>query len=75
MHFGAENTHGYIKPPVVKILVDQIKAQNARPFLAETSDIYRGVRGNAVDHLELACRHGFDYSQMGAPRRILKRWS
>jgi len=67
MHFGAENTHGYIKPPVVKILVDQIKTRDSCPFLAETSDIYRGVRGNAVDYLGLASRHGFDSSGVGAP--------
>ena len=71
MHFGAENTHGYIKPSVVKILIDQIKAQNAYPFLAETSDIYKGTRSDAVNHLGLACRHGFNYSEVGAPVIIL----
>jgi len=75
MRLGPENAYGYIKSCVVKILVDQIKAQSAHHFLAETSDIYRGIRGNPVDHLDLACPQGFDYSQMGVPRRILKRWS
>jgi len=66
-HFGEENTYGYIKPPIVKILIDKIKAQKARPFLAETSCVYIGKRRDAVDYLGLAWRHGFDCSQVGAP--------
>ena len=71
MHFGEINTYNYIKPPIVKVIIDKIRERRARPLLAETSCIYTGKRKDAVDHLELASEHGFEYSQIGAPVIIL----
>jgi len=71
MHFGEINTSGYIKPPVVKVLIDIIKEQKARPFLAETTAVYIGMRKDAVEHLEVVSMHGFDFGQVGAPTIIV----
>ena len=54
-------------PDLVKLVVSKIKGQGAKPFLFDTSVIYKGERQNAVDHLRLAQDKGFNYSNTGAP--------
>ncbi|MCX5716271.1 MAG: DUF362 domain-containing protein, partial [Candidatus Omnitrophica bacterium] len=44
-----------------------LKQRKTRPFLFDTSVIYKGQRQNAVDHLTLANNKGFGYSRVGAP--------
>lgn len=67
LHFGDEGNTGHIKPNVVKVLGDAIKAQNAKPFLVETSTLYVGRRSNAYDHMLIAYEHGFTYENTGLP--------
>ncbi|HNY12847.1 MAG TPA: DUF362 domain-containing protein [Candidatus Wallbacteria bacterium] len=67
MHFGDNGNIGHIKPETVKILADEIKRLNGRPFLVETSTLYVGARANAVDHLNIAYKHGFTYERTGVP--------
>ena len=56
-----------IHPDLVKQVVAKISQQGAKPFLFDTSVIYKGERQNAVDHLRLAQDKGFNYSKVGAP--------
>ncbi|HAJ57791.1 MAG TPA: hypothetical protein DCL35_08560 [Candidatus Omnitrophica bacterium] len=51
----------------VKAIAVRIKAQGAKPFLFDTSVIYKGSRQNAVDHLVLAQDKGYGYSVTGSP--------
>jgi len=67
LHFGDKDNVGHIKPQTVKLLADEIKKKNARPFLVETSTLYVGERSNAYDHLTIAYKHGFTYENTGAP--------
>ncbi len=67
LHFGEEDTDGYVNPRAIKVLVDAIKKKNAKPFLTDTNVLYKGMRSNAVDHLNLAYSHGFGYETTGAP--------
>ncbi len=57
----------HINPDLVKKVVGNIKKQGAKPFLFDTSVIYKGERQNAFDHLRLAESKGFSYSKVGAP--------
>ncbi len=66
-HFGEEKNKTYLHPTIVKTVIDILKRKGVRPFLTETSTLYRGSRSNAVDHIELAYRHGFGYEKIGAP--------
>ena len=66
-HFGEGKGTGFIKPPVARAFVDMIKSKGAKPFLTETSTLYRGERSNAIDHLNLAYRHGFTPEAVGCP--------
>lgn len=54
-------------PELVKSVVFGIKSKEAKPFLFDTSVIYKGARGNAIDHLTLAQNKGFTHSKVGAP--------
>lgn len=67
MTVGDEKSTGHIKPEVVRVLVDKLKEQGARPFVFDTNVIYCGQRQNAVDHLELAYRKGFTPGNLGCP--------
>lgn len=57
----------HLSPELVKIVVSEIKRQGTKPFLFDTSVIYKGKRQNAVDHLTLVQNKGFEHSKVGAP--------
>lgn len=67
MTIGEEQNTGHIKPELVRILVDKLKSQGAKPFVFDTNVIYTGMRQNSVDHLELAYRKGFTHERIGCP--------
>ncbi len=56
-----------LNPDLVKVIVSEIKKFGAKPFLFDTSVIYKGERQNAVDHLNLAQSKGFGHNRVGAP--------
>jgi uncharacterized Fe-S center protein len=67
MTIGDEGSTGFIKPELVKILVENIKRRGAKPFVFDTNVIYKGKRQNAVDHLNLAYTKGFTPERLGCP--------
>ncbi len=67
LHMGDEGTTGYIRPIYVREAVDQIKARRGKPFLTDATTLYRGMRHNGVDYLNLAFRNGFSLATVGAP--------
>lgn len=56
-----------VSPDLVRLVIADIRKRGARPFLFDTSVIYKGERQVAVDHLNLAERKGFGHSKVGAP--------
>ncbi len=65
--FGEKGNIGYLKPPIIKSIVDKVKDCNGKPFLIETNTLYVGQRSNAIDHLIHAHERGFNYENVGAP--------
>ncbi|MFH0790733.1 MAG: DUF362 domain-containing protein [Candidatus Omnitrophota bacterium] len=57
----------HLQPQLVKLIISAVKKEGAKPFLFDTSVIYKGQRQNAVDHLNLAQSKGFGHSKAGAP--------
>ncbi|MBN1914141.1 MAG: DUF362 domain-containing protein [Candidatus Omnitrophica bacterium] len=57
----------HLNPELVKSVVNKIKKSGAKPFLFDTSVIYKGQRQNAVDHMSLAQSKGFGQTKTGAP--------
>ena len=70
LHFGELGNDTYIKPVFVRQVVDEIKGLKGKPFLTDTNTMYIGARHNAVDHLQVAIRHGFCYAVVDAPVTI-----
>ncbi len=67
MTVGDEKSTGYIKPGLVRLVVERLREQGARPFVFDTNVIYKGRRQNAVDHLNLAYSKGFTPDKLGCP--------
>jgi len=67
VHFGEQGNTTYLNSLLVKSIADKLKQKGVKPFLIETSTLYRGKRSNAIDHLRLAWEHGFGYDRMGIP--------
>ena len=67
MTIGDEGSRANIKPDLVRIIVDKLREQGAKPFVFDTNVIYQGQRQNSVDHLNLAYRKGFTPDNLGCP--------
>jgi hypothetical protein len=66
-HFGEVRGRGYLAPVVARAVGDAIRKAGGKPFLTDSNTLYRGRRGNAVDHLALALEHGFSHTALGFP--------
>ncbi|NLT37475.1 MAG: DUF362 domain-containing protein [Methanomassiliicoccus sp.] len=66
-HFGEEGNTAYLRPELVSKVVDMVIKGGGKPFLTDSSTLYKGMRTNAVDHLRLAARHGYTYPVVNAP--------
>ncbi len=64
---GDSKNTGYIKPELIKLVVNKLKDMGLKPFIFDTNVIYRGMRMNAVDHLSLAYQKGFGPEYLGCP--------
>jgi uncharacterized Fe-S center protein len=67
LHFGEKGGTAFIRPVLVRPVVEALLQAGARPFITDTGTLYVGSRGNAVDHLNTAILNGFAYSVAGAP--------
>ena len=67
LHMGEMGNTGYIRPIFVRKVVDFVKEKGGRPFLTDTTTLYGGHRGNAIDYLMTAAINGFSISSMNCP--------
>jgi uncharacterized protein len=67
LHFGEKGNTAFIRPLLVRRVVDHIRSLGGRPFLTDANTLYSGSRGNSVSHLETAVENGFAYSVVNAP--------
>ena len=67
LHFGEGGNTQPTPVAVVRELVASLRARGAKPFLTETSTLYRGALQNAVDHTRMILEHGFTLEATGAP--------
>jgi uncharacterized Fe-S center protein len=67
LHFGEEGNTSFIRPVLVRPVVDAVRACRAKPFVTDTNTLYVGSRSDAVNHLETAARHGFSWPVLNAP--------
>lgn len=67
VHMGEFGNTGYVRPVFVRKVVDFVKAKGGKPFVTDTTTLYGGRRGNAIDYLLTASINGFSISSMGCP--------
>ncbi len=67
MHMGDMGSTGYIRPPLVRTVVDLIKDHGGKPFVTDTSVVYPGGRRTPERYLETAAYNGFVEQTVGAP--------
>ena len=67
LHMGELGNIGYIRPIFVRKIVDLVKKEGGKPFITDTTTLYGGHRGNAIDYLYTASINGFSISSMNAP--------
>ncbi len=67
IHFGEKGNTGYIRPVWLEGIVRRLQAQTGRAYFTDTNTLYVGLRSNAIDHTQLAARHGFSLKKTGLP--------
>ncbi|MFC1559558.1 DUF362 domain-containing protein [Candidatus Margulisiibacteriota bacterium] len=66
-HFGEAGNKAYLKPEMIKPIIDMIKGKDVRAFLTDANTIYKGSRSDSVSHLNTAYAHGYTQEKMGVP--------
>lgn len=67
LHFGETGNIGFIRPVLLKPILEAIKKNGGTPFLTDANTLYSGSRADAPTHIETAIKNGFAYSVAGAP--------
>lgn len=66
-HFGEKGGDGYLQPPIAKAFARAVKKAGGKPFVTDSTTLYRGERSTAVDYLNLCAAHGFTAEALGCP--------
>jgi uncharacterized protein len=67
LHFGETGNTGFVHPVYIREVVARVKKLGGKPFLTDANTLYRGMRSNAIDHLQCAVQNGFSYATVEAP--------
>jgi uncharacterized Fe-S center protein len=76
-HMGEAYNVGYLRPVIVRTLVEGLKERGCRPFVTDTTTMpYHPwiSRTLAIDYLETASNNGFSQSSMGCQVIIADGW-
>jgi uncharacterized Fe-S center protein len=65
LHMGEKKNPYFVKPELVKCVVDELKKADVDPFLFDTTVAYQGARHTKKDYLKLANLHGFTLKNVG----------
>lgn len=67
VHMGELGNVTYIRPALVRKVVDLVKKRGGRPFVTDTVTLYPGARDTAKKYLSTAAYNGFAEATVGAP--------
>ncbi len=71
IHFGEQGNTAFIRPVFIRQIIQDIKEQQAAPFLTDANTLYVGTRSDSVSHIHTAIENGFSYSSMAATPIII----
>ena len=67
LHFGEKGNSAFIRPIFIREIVQKIKEVGGKPFVTDANTLYKGTRGDSVNHTITAIQNGFSYSVVDAP--------
>ncbi len=67
LHMGELGNVTYLRPALVRKVVDLVKKRGGRPFVTDTVSLYPGGRDSRSKYLSTAAYNGFVAGSMGAP--------
>ena len=67
LHMGEKGNKYYLKPELVKVVVETLKELKTKPFIFDSPAIYPGGRGTVEKYLKTAAEHGFTQESIGCP--------
>jgi uncharacterized Fe-S center protein len=65
LHMGEKGNPYFVKPELVKCVVDELKKADAKPYLFDTTVAYHGSRQTKTEYQNLAKLHGFTLKDVG----------
>lgn len=65
VHFGEPGNLAFIRPNYVARIVKILQSNGSYVFVTDSNTLYKGGRGNAVDHLKSASENGFNALTLG----------
>jgi len=65
LHFGEQGNTRFVSPANLRPILSTLAGHNSNHFLTDANALYRGLRHNATDHLNIARKHGF--GTLGVP--------
>lgn len=60
LHFGEDGNLSFLRPDYARAVAELVKEAGGKPYLTDSNTLYPGSRKNALDHLDVAAKHGFN---------------
>ena len=70
IHFGEPGNLATIRPNYVARLVRLIRERGGKPYLTDANTLYKGLRANAVDHMQAAMENGYNPLSAGCSAAV-----
>ena len=67
VHMGEYGNLNYVRPPIVELVVAELKSIGTRPFVFDSTTLYQGSRNTVKKYYETARKNGFTEETMGCP--------
>lgn len=67
IHPGEYGNITYVRPPLVRTVVDLVRDAGGIPFVTDTTTLYKGMKLNAAELIWAAAINGFTQASMNAP--------
>ena len=67
LHMGETNNPYYLKPDIIKKLINVLNELGTKPFLFDSPVIYKGGRDSVEKYYQTAEDHGFTQEKIGCP--------